>query len=121
MPKEHPRYTNFEWPDYEFREFPMMVYPGAPDQKKPYGRDGKPLKGVLVNDEAEYAQVMGDGGTAATVETSASGVSRVRTEADQKAALVEEAETLGVTFDKRWSVARIQDAIDAHRNQAEVV
>lgn len=129
--REHPRYENMEWPDWEYQEYPLMYYPGAPDQKKPYinapgsADHGKPLKGVIVNNEEEHRQLIeGDrraagGGDSGVVlaPTSAKGVSRVRTEADEKAELIEEAESLGVTFDRRWGLAKLQEAIDAFRSE----
>lgn len=131
--REHPRYENMEWPDWEFQEYPMMYYPGAKDQKKPYihapgsADHGKPLKGVIVNNDEELRSLIeGDRRAAAgedsgvdMVATNVKGVSRVRTEADDKAELIEEAEALGVTFDRRWGVAKLQDAIDAFRAETD--
>jgi hypothetical protein len=137
--REHPRYENTEWPDYEFREYPKMVYPGATDPTKPYGPNGKPLKGIQVHNAEEERVALGleDDGEEAdtrkpatatkegalrggkTVATGARGVERLRTDDDEKAEVVAEAETLGIKFDKAWSAARIQDAIDTYR--AEVV
>lgn len=133
--REHPRYENTEWPDYEYREYPKIVYPGAKDQSKPYGANGKPLRGIQVNSEEEEREALGledDGAEAetaapttarkngaqrggATVSTSARGVERLRTEEDEKNDLIEEAETLGIQFDRSWSPARLQDAIDTHK------
>lgn len=134
--REHPRYENAEFPDYEYREFPKMVYPGAEDPLKPYKTKGKlagkPLDGVLVHDEEEERIALGlsaeeqeDTGATRkalptrggkTVPTSAKGVDRLRTDADEKDDLLQEAETLGLKVDKTWSVGRIQDAIDTHKN-----
>lgn len=120
--REHPRYQAFEWPDYEFNEYPMMVYPGAADQKKPYGANGKPLAGIVVNNEAEYAEALGAGDNAEPVATvEEKGVTRLKTEADEQVDLLAEAEVLGVKVDKRWGPARIQDAIDTHKAGKDVV
>lgn len=126
MAREHPRYADMEFPDYEFREYPKMVYPGAKDPAKPYDGKGRPLRGIQVANEEEERQALGlaDDGDApkpTLVETSAPNTSRVQTPEDEKAQLVQEAEVLGVTIDKRWSIARIQDAIDTHKAQAAVV
>lgn len=140
MAKEHPRYANADWPEWEFREFPMMVYPGAADQKKPYDADGKVLPGVLVNSEEERREVLNIEDEPAEVEvapkaapkpkapaklvaTATPGVKRVATEADELTELQGEAEDLGVTYDRSWSLARLQDAIDTHKAQkaADVV
>jgi hypothetical protein len=126
--REHPRYENMEWPDWEFQEYPMMYYPGAPNQKKPYIHapgsvdHGKPLKGVIVNNDEELKSLIEADRRAAAGEesgieltaTSAKGVSRVRTEADVKAELIEHCEAAGVTFDRRWGIAKLQEAIDEH-------
>ena len=134
--REHPRYENAEFPDYEYREFPMMVYPGADDPAKPYktkGKQaGKPLDGIIVNNEEERRVALGlaseeqeeTGATrkalptrgGKTMPTSAKGVDRLRTDDDEKEDLLQEADNLGLKVDKSWSVARIQDAIDTHKN-----
>lgn len=117
MAREHPRYANMEFPDYEYREFPMMVYPGAPDQKKPYGKNGRPLRGVIVNDEAEYAKVMTAeaGAKPVLVSTGAAGVERVQSAEDERLAALKNARELGIpNVDGRWSLARIESAVDAY-------
>lgn len=128
--REHPRYENTEWEDYEFREFPMMVYPGSADGGKTPDRDprkpGAFLQDpVVVNDEAERRAVLelepeeaegpAEPRKREFVETSASGVRRLKTPDDDRREALEEAEALGVQVDKSWSLARIQDAIDTHR------
>lgn len=127
--REHPRYENTEWPDYEFREFPMMLYPGSEDGGKTPDRHptqpGKFLQDpVIVQNEEEARAVLGlaaEGSKKAPeaptlIDAAGSrGVRRVRTEADDKAAVLEEAEVLGLPVDKSWSIARIQDAIDTHK------
>lgn len=94
------RYTDWEFPEYEFSEFPKMVYPGAEDPKKPYDSKGKPIPGVLVNNEAEEATVLAG-------ET-------VVHEADVRAELIHQATSRGMQFDKRWGPERLQAAIEAH-------
>lgn len=140
MAKENPRYEHTVWPDWEYREFPMMVYPGAADPlvaeyitEGP--RKGQPIAGVIVKDAAEADEVLGidrtDGAAAAPapkpeapryspkkkiVPTDSPGVSRVSTVADEHAELDAEAERLGIPkFDKSWSPARKQDAIDTFK------
>lgn len=130
MAKEHPRYANMEWPEYEYREYPKMVYPGAKNPAKPYDAKGRPLRGILVKDEAEEAEVMGEPApqqerepereTGRLVPTGSANVERLKTPEDEKAELIERAGVLGVQIDKRWSIAKIQDAIDTHQ-QKDVV
>ncbi len=118
--REHPRYANTEFDDYEFREFPMMVYPGAADQKKPYGKDGKPLAGIIVNNEDEYRQALNPEGEA-TETVVEKGQTRLKTPEDARKELLEAAEVAGVQVDKKWSAARIQDAIDSAAAGKDVV
>lgn len=133
--REHPRYENTEWPDYEFMEYPMMVYPGSNDGGKtpdPHPtRPGKFLQeGVIVKDEQERRDVLQIADPVEQeaprarktqlVPTATKGVSRVKTEDDERAELLQEAETLGVQIDKSWSLARLQDAIDTHKQEAVV-
>lgn len=117
MPREHPRYAAMadHWPDYEYNEYPRMAYPGAPDPKKPYDAKGKPLKGVLVENDDEYNRVMAK--DAELLPTISPGVQRVQTQEDEREALIVRATQLGVQFDKRWGLARLQDAIDSHTRE----
>ncbi len=133
--KEHPRYAETEWEDWEFREFPMMVYPTATDQKKPYDANGKPLPGVIVNSDEELRQVMGFDEPEAEAEApkapaarkkpetvdAGGGVSRLKTEADEREEVIAALTTAGVQFDKSWSLARLQDALDTHNKTNEPV
>lgn len=135
--REHPRYENTEWPEYEFREYPMMVYPGAEDPSRPYNTKGKtrgkPLRGVIVNNDAERRAALelvdedeaeDTGATrkalptrgGKTMPTGSKGVDRMRTSDDEKEEILQEADILGIKVDKSWSVARIQDAIDTYKN-----
>lgn len=132
--KEHPRYENTIWEDYEFREFPMMIYPGSKDGGKTPDRDptkpGKFLQTpVTVANQAEFEAVMGLATTeaeapkpaaaaapakAAKLVPASGGTQRLETEEDQRAELLEQAKVRGLQVDATWSVARIQDAIDTH-------
>lgn len=120
MPREHPRYSAMaeSWPDYEYREYPLMVYPGAKDQAKPYDAKGRPLKGIVVNNDEERDEALG---ATAPETVQEGGVTRLKTEADDHAELLAQAEVMGVKVDKRWGVARLQDAIDTHRAGKDVV
>src|SRR5207245_434885 len=62
--KEHPRYENCDFGDYEFAEWPMAIYPGSSDGGKTPDRDPRrpgvflqPV--VIVNSEEERRQVLG--------------------------------------------------------------
>lgn len=118
MAKEHPRYAETEWEAWEFREYPMMVYPGAKDQARPYDERGRPLPGVLVQNADEARQAMGL--EVSTVATSSKGVARIETDDDSRERVIAEAKALGIKFDKTWSVARIQDAIDSAKSPEPV-
>lgn len=127
--REHPRYEHTEWPDYEFHEFPMMVYPGSNDGGKTPDPDPRRpgtflQQAVCVNSEEERRAVLdiadpvppeAPAPASTTLVDNGAGTKRLQTEEDQRAELIQQAETLGVQIDKRWAVARIQDAIDAHR------
>jgi len=113
--KEHPRYALTEWPEYEFHEFPMMVYPGGEDPFKPTYDTERPGRlihpGVTVATQEELDKLLGGG-----AETVRDGDKvRVKSDDDERAELLQEAEHLGVTVDKVWSTARIQDAIDTKK------
>lgn len=124
--REHPRYENTEWDEYEYREFPMMVYPGSKDGGKtpdPNPRvPGQFLqKGVTVANEAERREVLElapeDGAAPAPrkprlIDGATKGTSRLETPEDERLELLQRAEVKGIKVDKTWSIARIQDAID---------
>lgn len=135
----HPLYSGHTFREYEFQEYPRMVYPGAENPKKPYSTEagkgyGKPLPGVIVNDEEEESRALklsqhfdakhrpGNlerGGE--TVQTMAKGVHRLVSEEDRRASLIQEADNLGVQIDKRWKADRIEAAIEAHKSASDVV
>lgn len=132
--REHPRYETTEWPDWSFEEWPMMVYPGSADGGKT--PDRHPTKAgaflqtpVIVHSEEERRAVLeieepvekeAARPVSTTLVDAGAGVKRLQTEDDQRLALITEAETLGVQIDKRWSVARMQDAIDTYKNAEPV-
>lgn len=87
-----------EFPDYEYSEYPKMVYPGSADGKPKYNGRGQAEEGVIVNSAAEEAEVM------------STGEAPVREE-DEQARLQVICENLGVKFDKRWGAARLVKAI----------
>lgn len=133
--KEHPRYENTEWPDYEFHEFPMMVYPGSADGgKTPDADPSKPGKflqtPVTVHDEAERRAVLeidtpvdpepARAPSRALVDNG-DGTQRLQTAEDERNELISKLETAGVQYDKRWGLARLQDAWDEHARAAEPV
>lgn len=132
MAKEHPRYASVEWPEWEFREYPMMVYPlNREDPRKPTyvksgKRKGQPIAGVVVKDDAELAEVLGlevepaaaapaAGGRKRKLVPGSGGAQRLENDDDELAALQVEATDLGVQFDRSWSLARLQDAIDTKK------
>lgn len=126
--REHPRYENMEWPDWEFREYPMMVYPGAKDPRKPEyevadrgrnrGRTVLRFPGVVVKNDEELKAVLD--GSAEFNPTSG----EILTEEDSRQALIRECMTQGLQIDKRWGVEKLQKALDDHieaLGQPEVV
>jgi hypothetical protein len=130
--REHPRYENTEWPEYEFREFPMMVYPGSkdggktpdPDPRRP-GKFLQEAVTVASEDERRAALDLAPAEPESApapkapklVQTGSKGVSRLETPEDERTALLQAAETAGIMVDKSWSTARIQAAIDEARQE----
>lgn len=110
--REHPRYENMEWPDWEFREYPMMVYPGAKDIRVPeYHKDGKLAgklvhPGVIVQHDGELEKVL-----AGEIELNESGTGLI-TDEDVRGGLIQELTRLGVQFDRRWGIEKLQNALD---------
>lgn len=86
-------YANMKFPDYQYQEYPKMVYPNGISDKR-----GKPMKGVLVRDESEERTALG-------------GEAVVREE-DERTRLVKLCEVNGVQFDKRWGVERLKGVLD---------
>lgn len=114
MRREHPLYEFTDWPEYEFREYPMMVYPGSEDNGKTPDRDdrGRPVqKGVIVNSDEELRAVLSADAKTIPIGPEKNAPERVETPDDAKAAILEEAKKLGVEVDARWSIARIEQAI----------
>lgn len=120
-------YDKMEFPQYEFREFPVAIplVDGVPCfdpevLKAPYDRRLKPPQPypvVRVYSQAELDELKG--GSAKLVPENPDAVSspkRVETEDDVRAQLYVEAEQAGATIDRRWSVAKIQRAIAEARD-----
>lgn len=117
--REHPLYENADWDDYEFREFPMMIYPGAKNPRVPEywsaeddiprGKRAGELKfvGVTVENDEELDRVLGGAKT-----LTQGNVTRVETEEDERLGLIVKAGQMGVQVDKRWGVSRLKAAID---------
>lgn len=87
----HPTYANIQFPDYEYREYPKWV-----SRKLDDGAKSDP---VLVHSEEEERVLQGGGEV-------------VRTD-ELKATLIEQAKTMGVMIDKRWSPERLRAAMKA--------
>ena len=108
-------FDKMEFPDYEYREFPMAVpvLAGA-IQRSPYDARGKSHPVVIVQNQAEYDALAG--GDVEVVPVNAAVVEsagRVKTEEDEREALYVKADQVGAKIDKRWSIERIESAIEA--------
>src|SRR4051812_22663121 len=112
MAREHPRDASMEWEEWAFKEFPMMIYPGAPDPKKPYDAKGKVLPGIIVNSPEEADAALGidrseepaaPAPKAAAARRLVPGptkdTQRLSNDEDDRKELLEEAEALGVQID----------------------
>lgn len=110
--REHPRYENMEWPDWEYIEFPMMIYPGAADPRVPEyhinkkGRRVMTYPGVIVHSDEEL-----DGVLKGEIELDAV-TGEILTEEDTRKALIRECEIQGLLVDKRWGIPKLQAALD---------
>lgn len=114
MRREHPLYEFTDWPEYEFREYPMMTYPGSADNGKSPDRDerGRPVqKGVIVNSDEELHAVLSAEVKTIPIGPEKNAPERVETADDAKTALLAEAKKLNVEVDAKWSIARIEQAI----------
>lgn len=107
-------YDTMEFPAYEFREFPMAVpVVDGVVQKTPYDAKRKAHPVVIVHSEEELDALLAN--EAELVPVNADAVvtaQRLKTEDDERDALYVRAEQLGVKVDKRWSIERIQKAIE---------
>lgn len=110
--KEHPRYQLTDWPDWEFVEFPMMVYPhpGNPDIRKPVYNPERPGQllspGVTVNSEEELVALLEGAETVKDGDKT-----RLLTEEDKRQALILKADQTGVKVDKTWSLDKLEAAL----------
>lgn len=135
-PKQLPTtvYDKMQFPEYEFREFPMAVpmVDGVPCfdpdvLKKPYDfsnpRKPKPYPIVTVKSQEELNQLRaGEVEVTPPNPHNATETQRVVTEDEEREALYVRAEQLKVKIDKRWSVERIEKAIsDAEKAEEPVV
>lgn len=107
-------YDHMEFPPYEFNEFPMAVpVVDGVVQKTPYDAKRKAHPVVIVNSEEELEALMQDQADLVPVNPDAVVTAqRVKTEDDERDELYLRAEQLGVKVDKRWSIERIQKALD---------
>lgn len=113
--REHPRYENMEWREWEYKEYPMMLYPGAEDPRKPEyhtdprtKRPGLKYPGVIVRSDEELDKVL----TGAAEFDAVSG--ELLTEEDERKALISECELHGIKIDRRWNSDKLQKALDDH-------
>lgn len=119
-------YDQFEFDEYEFREFPtaVPVNEAGEVQKSPYRENGKSWPVVHVESQAELDALMGG---APVIKVNATAIEssplRVEGEDDIRAALYTQADQAGVKIDKRWSVERLEEALQeaAKAKSAEVV
>lgn len=92
------RYEKLNFPDYEYREYPKVVYPHSPDGKPVANGKGQQEGGVTVLNAEEEAAVM------------ATKSLPVR-ETDELERLHMLCSVKGIKCDKRWGVDRIIAAI----------
>lgn len=91
------QYEKMTFAEYEFREYPKFIKTG--ETTDPVSK-AKVATGVIVNNEAEEAEVKG------------TGKEPVREE-DTRTRLLKVAKQAGVDVDARWGVKKIEDALVA--------
>jgi hypothetical protein len=116
-------YDKMVFPGYEFAEFPMGVpVVGGKVMPTPYDEKNKAHPVVIVNSQEELDELLGSGDVTLVERTEGqAGAMRVETEDDVRDRLYIRAEQTGAKIDKRWSVERIEAAIDAASGKSEVV
>lgn len=122
-------YDQMVFPDYEFEEWPQAVpvNDAGELQATPYQ---PPLKSgkvelwpvVIVGSQAELDALRGPEVTLVPISEAGGAALRVEAEDDIRKVLYTQAEQAGVKIDKKWSVARIEDALrTAAADREEVV
>lgn len=110
----HTVYDSMQFPDYEFREFPMGIpVHNGKIMDSPYDGNHKAYPVVIVESQAELEALRGPEVTLVPVKAGDTTM-RVESEDDVRAALYIQAEQTGATIDKTWSVPRIEDTIKRH-------
>ena len=118
-------YDQFDFPEYEYSEFPraIPVNEAGEVQPTPYKPNGKTWGVVHVQDQAEFDALMG-GAKLIEVNPTAieSSPKRVETEQDIKDRLLALAKRSAGRARgwRRWSPERMQKALDDHRSRGEV-
>lgn len=122
-------YDQMVFPDYEFHEWPQAVPVNEAGELQPTPYQ-PPLKSgkieawpvVIVHSQAELDALRGPEVTLVPVNPDApASALRVESEDDIRKALYLQAEQAGVKIDKKWSVARIEDALRTAAAGGEVV
>lgn len=109
-------FDNMNFPDYEFAEFPMAIpVVDGVIQPTPYDERHKAHPVVIVNSQAELEALKGPEVKLVAVNPhDPASTLRVESEDDIRAALYVQADQAGVKIDKRWSVERIEQALQDH-------
>lgn len=121
-------YDHMEFPAYEFEEWPQAVPVNDAGELQPTPYQ-PPLKSgkveawpvVIVHSQAELDALRGPEVTLVPVSEAGGNALRVEGEDDIRKALYIQAEQAGVKIDKKWSVARIEDALRTAAADREVV
>lgn len=106
-------FDNMTFEEYEFREFPQAIpVVNGKVQPTPYDANNKLHPVVVVTSQDELDALLGPQVTLVPVSEGATTL-RVENEDDIRAVLYVQAEQAGVQIDKRWSVDRIEKALQA--------
>lgn len=110
-------FSNFNFPEYEYREYPMWVTldgDGHPTEEAYNPKKPGVLTRVQVRDYDELMALQAG-------EAEIGSDQMIRTEDDERADLYTAAAQAGAKIDKRWTVEKIRQAIDEHVSGGHVL
>lgn len=111
-------YDKMEFPDYEHREFPQAIpFVDGQVMPTPYDARNKAHPVVIVYSQEELDALQGPKVTLVPVSEGSETALRVENEDDIRRVLYVQAEQAGVQIDKRWSVERIEKALQAAKSE----
>lgn len=113
--KPNTMYDNMTFKKVRYREYPKAIpVVGGKIMDSPYDARGKSHPVVIVASEAEEDALRGPGVTLVTTDVRVlDAPQRVETEDDIRRTLMRQADHLGAKVDGRWSIEKIEAAVQA--------